>query len=68
MLNFQLGFSILLYSAKAITQENSTTAYNGQLEMTFVSCSFRCPYQANVMKILDTINTSIYNRLLLNIL
>lgn len=57
MLNFQLGFSILLYSARAITQDNSTTAYNGQLEMTFVSCSFRCPYQANVMKILDTINS-----------
>ena len=44
------------YSARAISQENNITPYNGQLLITLVSCNFKCPYHANVMNIFETIN------------
>ena len=47
------------YSANAITHENKTTPYKGQLLIIFVSCSFKCPYQANVIKMLETTNNEI---------
>ena len=38
MLNFQLGFSILLYSKKAIAQLNAITPINGRAANQLNSC------------------------------
>ena len=57
MLNLQLGFSVLLYSKKAIAQLNAMTPIRGREANQLNSCFiFKCPYQANVMKTVDTIN------------
>lgn len=60
MLNLQLGFSVLLYSKKAIIQLNAITPMRGKEANQANSCfSFKCPYQATVIKILETINSPI---------
>ena len=47
------------YSKNASPQENSITRMRGQEVEIFISWSFRCPYQAKVIKMLDTIKSSI---------
>ena len=47
------------YSKKARPQENSMTRMSGQDVEIFISWSFRCPYQAKVIKMFDTIRSSI---------
>ena len=60
MLNFQLGFSILLYSKNAKNQLNKTTPINGRCSNQLNCCFiFKCPYQAHVIKILDATNNRI---------
>jgi hypothetical protein len=41
------------YSARAIAHEKSITTKSGQFLEMPEDCSFRCPYQANVINILD---------------
>ena len=42
------------YSKSAMPHDKRMTANSGQWVVTFISCNFKCPYQANVMKMLDT--------------
>lgn len=50
------------YSKKAMNQERAITPIRGQWLITLVSCNFRCPYQAKVMKMLEVIsNPIVYN-------
>ena len=54
------------YSKKAMHHENAMTPISGQLLLTPVCWSFRCPYQARVMKMLLASNSSIvYNAFIL---
>ena len=41
------------YSKKAIPQDIRTIRTSGQSVLIFISCNFRCPYQANVMRMLE---------------
>ena len=50
------------YSKKASPQENSMTRMSGQEVEIFISWSFRCPYQAKVIKMFDTIRSSIVQK------
>ena len=60
MLKFKLGFSILLYSKKAIAQLKATTPISGNAANQLNSSRiFRCPYQAKVMKIFEKISKTI---------
>ena len=52
-----LAGTVRQYSKNAIPQENRITRISGQPVEIFISDSFRWPYQANVMKMLE--NTSI---------
>ena len=47
------------YSKKATAHENMMTRIRGQPEEIFISWSLRCPYQANVMKMLEVIRRRI---------
>ena len=50
------------YSKKAIAHEKAITPNSGQLLLVPVCCSFRCPYQARVMKMLLAMSSSmVYN-------
>ena len=44
------------YSKKASPQLHNIININGQSVMTFISDNFKFPYQANVIKMFDTIN------------
>ena len=46
------------YSKKASPQEKRITRMSGHPSEIFISWSFRCPYQANVIKMLDTISSN----------
>ena len=60
MLNFQLGFSILLYSKKATAQLKAITPINGSAANQLNSCFiFKCPYHAKVMNTFEKINKTI---------
>ena len=47
------------YSKNATPHENRMTSRSGQLDEIFISWSFRCPYHANVMNMLDATSRSI---------
>ena len=47
------------YSRNATPQEKRITIISGQLDEIFISCSFRCPYQANVINTFDAISNNI---------
>ena len=47
------------YSANAISHEKTMMPHKGQLSMSFICWSFRCPYQAKVINTLDTISSRI---------
>ena len=50
------------YSKKAVIHDIKITPIYGQLLIIFISCNFKCPYQAKVMKTLETIsNNIVYN-------
>ena len=50
------------YSNRAMLQENTMTPIKGHEVEIFISCNFKWPYHANVMKTFDTINNKIvYN-------
>ena len=50
------------YSASAMPHEKRMTPMSGQWVEMFISDSFRCPYQAKVMKIFDPISrTTVMN-------
>ena len=38
------------------------TSISGQFDEIFISCSLRCPYQANVMNMLDVISRIIVHK------
>ena len=46
----------MLLSKSAMPHEKRMMANSGQWVVIFISCNFRCPYQANVMKMLDTMS------------
>lgn len=55
-----MGIFDYLYSKKAIAQLNVITPIKGKAANQLYSCLiFRCPYQAKVINILDTINSKI---------
>ena len=50
-----MGIFDYLYSKKAIAQLNAITPISGRAANQLYSCFiFKCPYQANVIKTLDT--------------
>lgn len=50
------------YSKSARNQDPSIITYNGMLENCLIPSSFKCPYQANVINILEaTSNKIVYN-------
>ena len=52
-----MGIFDYLYSKKAIAQLNAITPISGRAANQLSSCFiFKCPYQANVIKTLDTIS------------
>ena len=53
----RLAGTVRQYSKKAMPQEKRMMRMSGQPVEIFISCSFRCPYQANVMNTFE--NTSI---------
>lgn len=60
MLKFKLGFSILLYSKKAMAQLNAITPISGsEANQLNSSRIFKWPYQANVMKMFEKISKTI---------
>jgi hypothetical protein len=54
-----LAGTVRQYSKKAIPHEKRITRMRGHPVLIFISLSFRCPYQANVMKTLDATSISI---------
>ena len=52
----RLAGTVRQYSKKAIPQEKRITRISGQPVEIFISCSFRWPYQANVMKTFEHIS------------
>lgn len=50
------------YSKKATAHEKIMTSISGQFDEIFISCSLRCPYQANVMNMLDVISRRIVHK------
>jgi len=48
-----LAGTVRQYSKKAMPQEKRMTRISGQPVEIFISCSFRCPYQAKVIKMLE---------------
>lgn len=60
MLNLQLGFSVLLYSKKAIAQLKAITPISGNAANQLNSSRiFKCPYHANVMKTFENTSNTI---------
>ena len=52
----------ILLAKKAMHHENTITPISGQWLITLVSCNFKCPYQAKVMKMLEAISRPmVYN-------
>lgn len=55
----RLAGTVRQYSKKAIPHENRITNIRGHPVDIFISLSFRCPYQAKVMKTFDITSISI---------
>ena len=53
----RLAGTVRQYSKKAMPHEKRMTRISGQSVEIFISLSFRCPYQAKVIKMFE--NTSI---------
>ena len=54
-----------LYSNKATPHDAKIMSMSGQLVVIFISSNFRFPYQAKVMKILETTNIAIVKKALI---
>lgn len=53
------GYYEFLYSKDAVNHDIKITPIKDQLLIIFISCNFKCPYHANVMKTFETINNNI---------
>ena len=50
----RLAGIIKQYSNKAIPHEKRITTISGQFDEMPIVCNFRCPYQANVIRMFET--------------
>ena len=55
----RLAGTVRQYSKKAIPHEKRMTQISGHPVEIFISASFKCPYQANVMKTFEKISMMI---------